>query len=326
MRRREFITAIGGAVPWPLTAYAQQLDRVRRIGVLIGVADDVQGHARLAAFQRGLQTLGWVDGRNVQIVARFGPGDSERQTYAPELVRLAPDVILANTGAAVRALLAETKTIPIVFAQLPDPVATGLVSNLTHPGDNITGFTSFEYPMGGKWLELLKEIAPGTARIMAIGGGGRSGLPQYLTSIERAAALHRVQLTSAILSDVPEIERTIDRFAGEPNGGLILVADPIATLQLELFITLAARYRLPAIYPYRYFVTRGGLLSYGVDNLDIFWRAAAYVDRILKGDKPGDLPVQGPTKYELVVNLKTARAIALDVPATLINRADEVIE
>jgi putative tryptophan/tyrosine transport system substrate-binding protein len=302
---------------------------MRRIAVLIGVADDTEGQARLGAFKQALQVLGWTEGRNAQIVARFAPSDQQRQIYAAELVRLAPDVILAN-GPVVRALLAETKTIPIVFAQIPDPVALGFVSNLARPGGNVTGFTSFEYPMGGKWLDLLKEIAPGVARVMVIGGGGSgsslSVLPQYIIAIERAAAQGDIQLTSATLSDASEIEQSINTFAREPSGGLILVADPIATVQLELFIALAARYRLPAVYPYRYFVTRGGLLSYGIDNLDLFRRAASYVDRILNGEKPGDLPVQAPTKYELVVNLKTAKFLGLDVPQSLLARADEVIE
>jgi ABC-type uncharacterized transport system substrate-binding protein len=337
MKRREFITLLGGAAAaWPRAVHAQRADRVRRIGVLIGVADDTEGQARLGAFRHGLQALGWTEGRNIQMVARFVANESERQTYAVELVRLAPDVILANTAQVVQALLRETKTIPIVFAQLPDPVAFGLVSNLARPGGNVTGFTSFEYPMGGKWLDLLKEIAPSVARTLVIGGDSRpptasnttslSALPQYLIAVKGAAAHHRVQLTSAGVSDAAEIERTIDAFAREPNGGMILVADPIVTVQLELFIALAARYRLPAIYPYRYFVIRGGLLSYGINNLDLFQRAASYVDRILKGEKPGDLPVQGPTKYELVINLKTAKVLGLELSPTLLARADEVIE
>ena len=326
MKRREVITLLGGAAAWPIAARAQQLLGTRRIGVLIGVADDIEGQARLGALQ-GLQALGWTEGHNIQMVTRFAPNEAERQTYSAELVRLAPDVILANTSQVVQALLRETKTIPIVFAQLPDPVSFGLVSNLARPGGNVTGFTSFELAMGGKWLDLLKEIAPTVARTLVIGGESRgSALPQYLSAITAAAAQHRVQLTSAGLSNATQIEPTIDQFARETNGGLILVPDPIATVQLELFISLAARYRLPAIYPYRYFVTRGGLMSYGIDNLDLFRRAASYVDRVLKGEKPGDLPVQGPTKYELLVNLKTANALGVDVPLHLQQLADEVVE
>jgi putative ABC transport system substrate-binding protein len=326
-KRRQFISLLGGAAgTWPLAGRAQQSERVRRVGVLIGVADDAQGQARLAAFRRGLQALGWTEGRNLLIVARFAPDDVQRQAYAEELVRLAPDVILANTTLAARALLNATKTIPIVFAQLPDPVADGLVSNLARPGGNITGFTSFEYATGGKWLDLLKDIAPGITRVLVVGGRGAVSLPQYLKAIEVAAARHRVQLTGTNMFDAAEIERTIDGFASEPNGGLIHVADPLVTIELELLIALAARHRMPAIYPYRYFVTRGGLLSYGIDNLDLFRRAATYVDRILKGERPGDLPVQGPTKYELVINLKTAKTLGLTVPDKLLALADEVIE
>jgi putative tryptophan/tyrosine transport system substrate-binding protein len=327
MRRRDFITLVGSAATWPLSVGAQQLDKVRLIGVLIGVADDTEGQARLGAFRQGMQTLRWVDGRNVRIVARFATTEPDRKADAAELVGLAPEVILANTAPVARSLLEATKTVPIVFAQIPDPVGLGLISNLPHPGGNITGFTSFEYAMSGKWIELLKEIAPGVSRILAIGGGTNIRfLEPALNTMKMAATSYRVELTSATLSNAADIERTISSFANEPNGGLILVPEPIATVQLELFVALAARYRLPAIYPYRYFVTRGGLSSYGIDNLDLFRKAATYVDRILKGEKAGDLPVQAPTKFEFVLNLKVAKALGLELGANVLTVADEVIE
>jgi putative ABC transport system substrate-binding protein len=328
VRRRDFITLVGSAAAtWPLTARAQQRDRIRLIGVLIGVADDTEGQARLGAFRQGMQTLGWAEGRNVQIVARFASTEPDRTADAAELVGLAPDAILANTAPVARSLLEATKTVPIVFAQIPDPVGLGLISNLPHPGGNITGFTSFEYAMSGKWIELLKEIAPGVSRMLAIGGGTNIRfLEPALSTMKMAATNYRVELTSATLSNATDIERTISSFANEPNGGLILVPEPIATVQLELFVALAAQYRLPAIYPYRYFVTRGGLSSYGIDNLDLFRKAAAYVDRILRGEKAGDLPVQAPTKFEFVLNLKAAKALGLELGANVLSLADEVIE
>lgn len=327
MRRRDFITLVSGTAAWPFAARAQQTDRSRLIGVLIGVANDTQGQARLGAFRQGMQALGWVEGRNVQIVARFATTEPDRGADAAELVALAPDVILANTAPVARTLLEATKAIPIVFAQIPDPVGLGLVSNLPHPGGNITGFTSFEYGMSGKWIEVLKEIAPSVSRMLVVGGGTNIPfLEPSLSAIKTAAANYKVELKSARLSDAADIERTISSFANEPNGGLILTPEPIATVQLELFVALAAHYRLPAIYPYRYFVTSGGLVSYGIDNLDLFKKAASYVDRILKGEKPGDLPVQAPTKFELVINVKTAEALGLTIPQTLRAVADEVIE
>ena len=326
MRRRDFI--IGSAtVAWPVYARAQQQDKIRQIGVLIGVADDTEGKARLGAFHQAIEALGWVDGRNLRIVARFATSEQNRRAYAAELVGLAPDVIVANTAPVARALLEATKSPPIVFAQIPDPIGLGLVSNLAHPDGNITGFTSFEYGMSGKWIELLKEIAPSVSRILVIGGGTNiSFLEPALSTMKMAAANYRVELTSASLSDAADIKGAISNFANEPNGGLILVPEPIATVQLELFVGLAAHHRLPAIYPYRYFVSRGGLSSYGIDNLDLFRRAASYVDRILKGEKPGDLPVQAPTKFEFVLNLKTAKSLGLEIPARLLTLADEVIE
>jgi putative ABC transport system substrate-binding protein len=250
-----------------------------------------------------------------------------RKADAAELVGLAPDAILANTAPVARSLLEATKTVPIVFAQIPDPVGLGLISNLPHPGGNITGFTSFEYAMSGKWIELLKEIAPGVSRILTIGGGTNIRfLEPALSTMKMAATNYRVELTSATLSNAADIESAISSFAKEPNGGLILVPEPIATVQLALFVALAAHYRLPAIYPYRYFVTHGGLSSYGIDNLDLFRKAAAYVDRILRGEKAGDLPVQAPTKFEFVLNLKAAKALDLELGANVLALADEVIE
>jgi putative ABC transport system substrate-binding protein len=329
MNRRNLITLIGGAVAAsPAVARAQQGERVRRIGVLIGVTDDEEGLARLEAFRRGLQALGWAEGRNVQLVIRFGATDPARiRAYATELVTLAPDVILANTNPAARALRDVTQTIPIVFAQLIDPVADGLVSNLAHPGGNLTGFTSFEYAMGGKWLEALKEISPSLTRVLVIvGGAPQNVVAGFSAVIEAAASQYRMQITRANVISSADIEGAIQAFTHEPNGGLILLPTPIATVHLELFIALCALHRLPAIYPYRYFVARSGLLAYGFDNLDLFRRAASYVDRILKGANAGELPVQNPTKYELVINLKTAKALGLTVPPTLLARADEVIE
>ena len=287
MRRRDFITLVGSAAAtWPLTARAQQLDKIRLIGVLIGVADDTEGQARLGAFRQGMQTLGWVEGRNVRIVARFATTEPDRKADAAELVGLAPEVILANTAPVARALLEATKTVPIVFAQIPDPVGLGLISNLPHPGGNITGFTSFEYAMSGKWIELLKEIAPGVSRILAIGGGTNIRfLEPALSTMKMAATNYRVELKSATLSNAADIERTISFFANEPNGGLILVPEPIATVQLELFVALAARYRLPAIYAYRYFVTRGGLSSYGINNLDLFRKGGSLCRSYPQGRK-----------------------------------------
>jgi putative ABC transport system substrate-binding protein len=327
MRRRDFILLCGGsAAVWPVTSIAQS-DRVRLIGVLIGVADDTEGQARLGAFRKGMQTSRWVEGRNVQIVARFATNEPDRRTCAAELVGLTPDLIVANTGPVARVLLDATRTIPIVFAQIPDPIGLGLVSNLPHPGGNITGFTSFEYSMSGKWIDLLKAIAPTVSRVLVIGGGTTVRyLDPALPTMEMAATNYRVELTSATVSDATDIERTIGLFAKAPNGGLILVPEPIATVQLNLFVALAAQYQLPAIYPYRYFADRGGLASYGIDNLDLFKRAASYVDRILRGEKPGDLPVQAPTKFEFVINLKTAKVLGLEIPTGVLSLADEVIE
>jgi putative tryptophan/tyrosine transport system substrate-binding protein len=330
MRRREFITLLGGAVAtWPLAVRAQQLDHVRRIGVLMAsTADDPDFQARIMAFLQGLQQLGWADGRNVRIDTRWAttkPDDIRR--HAAELAALAPDVILAGTGTAtVAPLLQATRTVPIVFAVVIDPVGAGFVETLARPGGNATGFTIFEYNMSGKWLELLKAIAPDVRRAAVLRDPTiASGIGQF-AAVQAAAPSLGMELSAVDVRDAGEIERAVMAFTRSPNGGLIVTASALATRHRDLIIALAARLRLPAVYPNRYFVTGGGLISYGPDYVDQYRRAAGYVDRILKGEKPADLPVQAPTKYETVINLKTAKALGLDVPPTLLARADEVIE
>jgi ABC-type uncharacterized transport system substrate-binding protein len=330
MKRREFITLFGGAAAaWPLAANAQQAERMRHIGVLFGSAtDDSEHQARFVAFLQGLQQLGWVDGRNVRINTRWAttnPDDIRR--HAVELAALAPDVILAATGTAtVAPLLQATRTVPIVFALVIDPVGSGFVASLAQPGGNATGFTLFEYGMSGKWLELLKEIAPRVTRAAVLRDPGiASGIGQ-LATVQAVAPSLGLEWSPVDVRDAPEIERAITAFARSGNGGLIVTASALATRYRDLIITLAARYRLPAVYSGRWFVTDGGLLSYGPDYVDQLRRAAGYVDRILKGEKPADMPVQAPTRYELVINLKTAKALGLDVPTNLIARADAMIE
>ena len=329
MKRREFITLLGGtAAGWPLAARAQQRERMRRIGVLMTLAaDDPEGQARLTAFVQGLQELGWTDGRNVQIDYRWPAGDAERiRRYAAELVALAPDIILAGGGAVVPSLLQATRTIPIVFTQTPDPVGAGFVESLARPGGNVTGFTAFEYGIGAKWLELLKEIAPHVTRAAVIRDAAiASGIGQW-GAIQTAAPSFGVELRPVDVRDASEIERAVAAFARSPNGGLIVAASTLAVVHRDLIVTLAARHKLPAVYPSRFFVRSGGLIFYGPDSVEPHRRAAGYVDRILKGEKPADLPVQAPTKYELVINLKTAKALGLDIPATVLARSDEVIE
>ncbi|MGB8398778.1 ABC transporter substrate-binding protein [Bradyrhizobium sp.] len=329
MKRREFIKAIAGlAAAWPFAARAQQGERKRRVGVLMGLAaDDAEGQDRIAAFEQGLQQLGWTNGGNLQIDYRRGAGDRDpTQRYADELVALAPDVILASGGSVVGALLRATRTVPIVFTQTPDPVAAGFVTSLARPGGNATGFTTSEYGISGKWLELLKEIAPGVTRAAVLRDPTiPSGIGQF-ASIQSVAPSLGVELRAVDVRDASEIERDVTAFARGSNSGLIVTSSGLAAVHRELIITLAARYRLPAVYSYRYFATGGGLLSYGPDPIDQYRRAAGYVDRILKGEKPADLPVQAPTRYELAINLKTARALGIDIPPTLLARADEVIE
>ena len=325
--RRKFLATLGGAAAaWPLAARAQQPERMRRIGVLMNLAaDDAEGQARLAAFVHDLQQLGWTDGRNVRIDVRWVAGDARLfHRFADELLALAPDAILASATPSVQALQQATGTVPIVFANVSDPVGMGLVASLARPGGNITGFTPNEFGFGAKWLELLKEIAPGVTRVavlrdLTIG-------PAQLSAIQAVAPSFRVELSAVGVRDAGEIERAVAAFARSSNGGMIVTPSTSAIVHRHLITMLAARHGLPAVYSFRYFVTAGGLISYGANATDQFRRAAGYVDRILKGAKPADLPVQAPTKYELVINLKTAKAIGLEVPPTLLARADEVIE
>jgi ABC-type uncharacterized transport system substrate-binding protein len=328
MRRREFVTLVGGAaVVWPLAVRAQQPDRMRRIGALAGIEDDAEGQARFTAFQQGLQQLGWTDGRNVRIDYRFGGGDADSiRKHAAELAALAPDVILAAGAAAVGPVLQAARTVPIVFVIVPDPVGAGFVDSLARPGGNATGFINFEYSIGAKWLELLKQIAPGVTRAAVLrdpvitAGTGQFG------AIQSAAPSLGMEVNPVNVRDASEIERAVAAFARSSNGGLIVTGSALAVVHRNLIITLAARHKLPAVYFERNFVASGGLISYGPDYLDQFRRAASYVDRILKGEKPADLPVQAPTKYKLVINLKTAKALGITMPPTLLATADEVIE
>jgi putative ABC transport system substrate-binding protein len=329
LRRRQFITLLGGAAAtWPVAAPAQQGERVRRIGVCMNLAaDDPEGQARLTAFAQGLQQLGWTDGRNARIEYRWAVGDAERiRKQAEELVTLAPDVILASGAPVVTALLQATRSVPIVFAQTVDPVGSGLVASLARPGGNVTGFTGFEFGMSGKWVELLKEIAPGVKRVAVLRDVGSSSGIGQLGAIQSAASSFGLELSLVGMSDAGEIERAVTAFARAANGGVIVTGSTPAIIHRELITTLAARHRLPAVYSARYFVTGGGLISYGPDSIDPYRRAASYVDRILKGEKPADLPVQQATKFELFINLKTAKALGLTVPDSLLARADEVIE
>jgi putative ABC transport system substrate-binding protein len=328
MQRREFITLLGGAaVAWPLAAHAQQGERVRRIGVLLSSADDQEGQARIAAFLQALQQLGWIDGRNVRIDTRWPAGNADdARKYAAELVALAPDVILSTGSANIALMLQATRTVPIVFVLVPDPVGAGFVDSLSRPGGNATGFTPFEFGMSAKWLELLKEIAPGVTRAAVLRDAATTaGIGQF-GAIQSMAPSLGIEVSPVNVRDAGEIERTITAFARQPNSGLIVLSSATAIAHRDLIITLAARHKLPAIYFARYFVTGGGLISYGVDTIDPHRQAAGYVDRILKGEKPADLPVQASDKFELVINLKTAKAFGLTVPPTLLARADEVIE
>ena len=327
MRRREFIAGLGGAaVVGPVAAWAQE--RARRVGVLMDLAaDNADGQARIAAFQQGLQQLGWSGGGNLQIDYRWSAGNADNfRRHATELVALAPDVVLANGSPAVAALQQATRTVPIVFATVIDPVGAGFVESMARPGGHTTGFTVFEYGISGKWLELLKQIAPGVTRAAVLRDPTIASGSGQLGAIQSVAPSFGVELRPFGVRDAGEIERAVTAFAREPNGGLIVTGSGLANVHRDLIIKLAAQHRLPAVYAYRANVVSGGLMSYGPDQLNQFRQAAAYVDRILKGEKPADLPVQAPTKYELVINLKTARALGLTVPATLLARADEVIE
>jgi putative ABC transport system substrate-binding protein len=325
MKRRKFITLLGGAAAWPLGVRAQQGERMRRIGVLFAVGADIQ-QARLAAFVQALQQLGWTDGRNVRIDIRWaGSSTAEIRRHAAELAALAPDVILA-TGNVVEQVLLETRVVPTVFVIVPDPVGAGYVHSLSQPGGNATGFMQFEYSLTAKWPELLKEIAPGVTRAAVVRDLAiAAGIGQFAV-IQYVAPSVGLEVSTVNVSDKAEIERGITAFAGQPNGGLIVTASALAAVHRDLIISLAARHKLPAVYFQTSFVGGGGLIAYGPDFFDQYRRAAGYVDRILKGEKPADLPVQAPTKYELAINLKTAKALGLEVPSSLLARADEVIE
>ena len=329
MRRREFITLLGGTVaPWPLAAWAQQGEQMRRIGVLLGAtADDMEFQAWVGAFRQALQELGWIDGRNVRIDMHWATFNvAGIRKHAEELAALAPDVILAPGASTVGPLLQATRTVPIVFPIMADPVAGGFVDSLARPGGNTTGFMLFEYSISGKWLELLKQIAPDVTRVAVLGDTSTPTGPAQFGVIQAVAPSLRVEVTSLNKRDAGEIERTVTAFARSPNGGLIVTAGGRALLNRDLIIKQAALHKLPAIYFDRSFVAAGGLISYGPDRIDMWRKAAGYVDRILKGEKPADMPVQAPTKYQLVINLKTAKALGLDVPMHLQQTADEVIE
>ena len=328
MRRREIIGLLGGAVAWPVAARAQQLDRVRRIGVLMTIpAEDPEAQARMAAFLEGLQQLGWIDGRNVRIETRWGAVDDDRgRQYAAELVALSPDILLATASPSVAALQAATRTVPIVFAHAVDPVGAGFVDSLARPGGNTTGFILFEYGIGAKWLELLKEITPGATRVAILRDPTTAAGMGQFGAIQSVAPSFGMEVNPVSLRDPGAIERGVAALAGSSNGGLIVTAAPLATLHRDLIIALASRHKLPAIYSSRFFAAAGGLVYYGPDLTAQYLRAAGYIDRILKGEKPANLPVQAPTKYELAINLKTAKALGLTIPPSLLARADEVIE
>ncbi len=328
MRRRSFIGILGGAAVWPLAARAQQPERMRRVGVLMSVAaDQPDGQDRLTVFRQGLQQLGWIERRNLEMDVRWGAGEPDRiRKHAVELVALAPNVILATGSATVGPLLQVTRTVPVVFVYVPDPVGAGYVSSLVRPGGNATGFTPFEYGTAAKWLELLKQIAPASKRVAVIRDPSiATGLSQF-GAMQAVAASLGVELSPIGVRDADEIERGMRAFAPGPDAGLIVTGSALASVHRDLIIKLVARHKLPAVYFERHFVGAGGLVSYGPNILEQYRQAATYVDRILKGESPADLPVQAATKYELVINLKTAKALGLDVPATLLARADEVIE
>jgi putative ABC transport system substrate-binding protein len=328
IRRRELLAALGGAAVWPMAARAQQGERVRRVGVLMSTtADDAEGQARIAAFLKGLQQSGWAVSGNLRIDTRWGAGDADRmRKYAAELVALAPDVILASGGAVAGLLLQVTRTVPIVFTLTPDPVGAGFVESLARPGGNATGFTSIEYGMSGKWLELLREVAPRVRRVAVLRDPTvPAGIGQFAV-LQSVAPSLGIELSSISGRDASEIEGAVTEFARSSNSGLIVLGSAVSVLHRDLIIALAARHMLPAVYPGSYFVSSGGLISYSADSTEPHRRAASYVDRILKGEKPANLPVQNPTKYELAVNLKTAKALGLEIPDRLLALADKVIE
>ena len=328
MRRREFIGLLGGAAAWPLATRAQPGERMRRIGVVMSfAAGDPESQLRIAAFEKGLRDLGWVEGRNLRTEYRWADSAKTLHTHATELASLAPDLILADSTPVMAALRAETRTKPIVFVQVTDPVGQGFVSNLAHPAGNVTGFTSFEFSIATKWLQVLNEVAPRVTRVALVFNPETAPFADlFWRPLEAAAPSFAITPISAGVRSTDELERMVDAFARESNGALMVLPDVSTTNHRGLIVTLAARHRLPAVYPFRYFAASGGLLSYGTDVADVFRRAASYVDRILKGTNPGQLPVQAPAKYDFVINLKTAQALGLDIPPTLLARADEVIE
>jgi putative ABC transport system substrate-binding protein len=329
VNRRELITLLGGAASaWPLAARAQQAERMRRVGVLIPrAANDPESRARIGAFHQGLQQWGWTEGRNVRIDIIWPGGSAESiRKASAELAALAPDVVLAHGGATVGPLLMATSAVPVVFVSVTDPVGAGFVDNLARPGGNATGFILFEYTLSGKWLELLKEIAPGIMRVAVLRDAAMGAGPGQFGVIQALAPSLGMEVVPVNVRDAGEIERSVAGFARSSNGGLIVTGSALTAVHRDVIVTLAARHKLPAVYFERPFVAGGGLVSYGPDIVDQYRRAAGYVDRILKGEKPADLPVQAPTKYELVINLKTAKALGLEVPPTLLARADEVIE
>jgi putative ABC transport system substrate-binding protein len=328
MNRRALIGLLGGAAAWPLAARAQQRDRVRRIGMLTNLAaDDPMVAARIAAFAQAMHELGWIVGRNLRIDYRWGQNDPDRlRKYAAELVALTPEAIVANANPSTTALQQATSSVPIVFVNQVDPVGAGFVESLARPGGNLTGFTNFEYGLGGKWLELLKEIAPHAKRVAVLRDPASASGTGQLGAIQSVAPSFGVELRPVDIRNSGEIERALAAFSRTPNGGMIVTGTGFALANRDAILSLAQRHGLPAVYAFRHHVEQGGLISYAPDTLDPYRRAAGYVDRILKGEKPADLPVQAPTKFELVINLKTAKALGLEVPATLLARADEVIE
>jgi putative tryptophan/tyrosine transport system substrate-binding protein len=330
VNRRSFITLLGGAAAaWPLAARAQQGERVRRIGVLMPLAaDDPEAQPRVNAFEQALQKLGWTEGSRLRIEYRLAGSDPGLiRAHAAEIVGLSPDVILANATPVLTAILRETSTIPVVFVQIIDPVSRGFVSSLARPGGNVTGFTNFEFPMGGKWVEMLKEVAPAVTSVAVVSNPDTApyGGP-FFQQIRTSAISLAIEASEARVHDVAGLERAVAEIAAKSNGGLIVLPDIFTTVHRDTIIALTSLHRLPAVYPFRYFASRGGLISYGVDAVDLFRRSADYVDRILRGERAADLPVQAPVKYELVINLKTAKALGLEIPPSVLARADEVIE
>jgi len=326
MKRREFMSLLGVAATWPLAARAQQPDRVRRVGVLMGIADDLEGQARIAVFRQALQALGWTEGRNIQLIYRWSAGDAvQARRFAKELLDLRSDVMLVNSTPVAAAVKETVRRTPTVFVQVSDPVAAGVVQTLARPGGSFTGFTNFDPSTADKWLELLKRVAPNIRRVAYL-FNPNTAPHLYAEAVETAAPLFSVKPFPATVHDVDEIERTIEQISRESDTALLVLPDLFTATNRESIIALAARYRLPAVYPFRYFAADGGLMSYGTEVLETYRQAASYVDRILKGEKPSELPVKQPTKFEFVINLKTAKELGLDPPISLLARADEVIE